>query len=140
MGEYSFDLQIGDWSNDGHGRCETFKIKSNKPVREVREVYYRVKTVTGVNLEKICKYNNESRMEDEVIEKLIKLGFFNKLYFEEDAEYTVDDIAHYISTDDFAELFIFLLNLVDDTLHLELELENKDDTFHFYGFPFLWVR
>ena len=38
---YTFRIPIGDWSNDGHGRCEWFTVQSNKPVEDVQEAHFK---------------------------------------------------------------------------------------------------
>lgn len=38
--QYRFTIPIGDWSDDGHGKCEYFQFSSNLPVEEVREAYF----------------------------------------------------------------------------------------------------
>lgn len=36
-----FQIPIGDWSGDGHGQCEWYTVKSNKPVEAWREAYFK---------------------------------------------------------------------------------------------------
>ena len=37
---HSFALPIGDWSGDGHGHCEWFTVRSNKPLEDVRKAHF----------------------------------------------------------------------------------------------------
>jgi len=38
---YLVQFPVGDWSGDGHNRCDYFFVFSDKPVRDVREAHYR---------------------------------------------------------------------------------------------------
>lgn len=39
--KYKFKIPIGDWSGDGHSKHEDYLIESNKPVEQVRELYFQ---------------------------------------------------------------------------------------------------
>lgn len=42
--ELLFKVAIGDWSNDGHGRCEWFRLRAEaSTIEEVREAYFRAR-------------------------------------------------------------------------------------------------
>ena len=43
MESHLWRLPIGDWSRDGHGRCDDFFIRSNRTVKEAREGYFAAK-------------------------------------------------------------------------------------------------
>lgn len=38
--KYEFRFPVGDWSGDGHNRCEWFHVQSNKPIEEWRKAYF----------------------------------------------------------------------------------------------------
>jgi len=38
--KHRFKLPVGDWSDDGHGKCDWHMIESNKPVEIWREAYF----------------------------------------------------------------------------------------------------
>lgn len=42
MSEYLIKFPIGDWSNDGHGKCDWYMFKSNVPVEELRIAHFKV--------------------------------------------------------------------------------------------------
>jgi len=51
-----FKLILGDWSDDGHGKTETFIVESNKPVDEAREAYFEAVKKTGIDFgEQVCR-------------------------------------------------------------------------------------
>ena len=60
---YTFKIPIGDWSNDGHGIAEWYIIRSNKPVEEVRELYFQACKEFGFGLD--TQYKNAPCVEYE---------------------------------------------------------------------------
>ena len=51
---YQIKFPIGDWSGDGHGKCEWFILQSNKTVQEVRNIHLRSKEKLGFSIGEIC--------------------------------------------------------------------------------------
>lgn len=37
---HTITIWIGDWSGDGHGRCEPVRFAANKPIVDVRAAYF----------------------------------------------------------------------------------------------------
>ena len=68
-------MTIGDWSGDGHGRCEDFCVISNMPIEAIRESHFRIKKATGVDIENLCSCYGEDKIPDETVQKLKSLGF-----------------------------------------------------------------
>jgi hypothetical protein len=89
---YQFYLPIGDWSDDGHGRCQQFLVNSNAPVERVREAHFRIKETTGIDIESICGGCEENTISPDVSEKIAALG----IPFEpgEDGQVFSEDMAH----------------------------------------------
>lgn len=56
-------IPIGDWSGDGHERCEIFEIESNYPVFDLQEAYKASCKLVGV------QFHNEENFIDIDIEK-----------------------------------------------------------------------
>lgn len=119
-----FNMAIGDWSGDGHGKNEKFLISSNVPVGFVRDAHFSIEEETGINIEKICNTYLDNTVDADTVKKLNDLGF----YFEhqEDEEMSVAPL-------EMAKLWIFLLEKADPNLKLEILNENIPDL-HFYGF------
>lgn len=46
--DYSVILELGDWSNDGHGRTEKIIMTSNYPVENVCDAYLKAVKQSGV--------------------------------------------------------------------------------------------
>ena len=68
-------LPIGDWSDDGHGKCEYFLIGSNLSVEEVREAYFKACDTLGEDLSNfLCSDYEDSEVPKEKIEFLKTKG------------------------------------------------------------------
>jgi hypothetical protein len=68
-----FRLPIGDWSADGHGKCEWFFVQTTgwpTTIERVREAWYRVeqrlcdRTNTILRVSKICNGYEEYHLQD----------------------------------------------------------------------------
>ena len=40
---YKVKVPVGDWSDDGHGKCEWFIFATNKSVEDLREAFFTAK-------------------------------------------------------------------------------------------------
>jgi hypothetical protein len=116
-------MQIGDWSDDGHGHCEDFFIESNKPVEEVREAHFLIKDKTEIDIEKLCSEYEEAYLLSGTKIKLRNLG------------YDLNDFEDMdnVGPEEMARLWVFLLNKVNPDLELELVVDDIP-TLNFYGF------
>jgi hypothetical protein len=105
-----YKLMIGDWSKDGHEKCEDVIFETNKDAEEIRKAYLRAAKKIGVSLHDernctpICTEYEDSELSKEAQDKLIKAGI------------TVFDLAGYkdkmpeeenftIYPEDIAEIF-----------------------------------
>lgn len=120
---YKFLMSIGDWSDDGHGLHEDYIIESRKHVEVVRETHFKIKEKTGIDVETICQSCRENTISQENYDKLVQLGF----QFPEPGE-------NKISPDTMAQIWLFLLNKTDPSLHLKFTGDKELPTLHFYGF------
>lgn len=122
---HKFKMYIGDWSNDGHGNFSTYVIASNKPVEDVREAHYKIRTTTGIDVEDICSDYLDDEIDDVTVEHLENLGFTfaNKTTF-----------GNALMTDkEMAKLWLFLLRKTDPELDLKV-IDDDIPTLHFIGF------
>ena len=67
---FYFNLPIGDWSNDGHGKCEWILCKAEQPVTVAREAFFRAKEDMGFGLDEVCGDYQESWIAPEYREEL----------------------------------------------------------------------
>ena len=141
---------IGDWSDDGHGKCKYFMVKSNMSVQSVRELHFKAPEVIGFDIGKMCSDYESSTLDDDIVEKLIAISIDPQTYnmdgsiAEEecwmDSEKLIDiwlDILKYIDKtiagmpDDVEDITVG----IDATAGLELERIKKPDyeDINFYG-------
>lgn len=50
---YLIEFPIGDWSDDGHGKCVYYIVISNKPVEEIREAHFKIKPELDIDIHSI---------------------------------------------------------------------------------------
>jgi hypothetical protein len=127
--EYEFRMPIGDWSGDGHSVCDYYSAYSNQPVEQVREVHFKAKEVTGVDIEEICNEYEESIIEQDIVDKLKGLGFKFEDYFSE-----VDDDELHADSWLMVNIWVFLLMKTDNTLKITIQKENSILMLPFYGY------
>jgi hypothetical protein len=110
-------MPIGDWSNDGHGRCKYFLVESNKDFNEVKAIHHRSQEVTGIDIENICADFDDNDIWEDTKEMLDEAGIDTSSlkespYNEEKFEVTVEDMAR---------IWMNLLMKTDCTLLIEIK-------------------
>lgn len=103
-------LVLGDWSNDGHGRTETFYIESNLSPKEIEKAYAKGSLKLGIDLvESICEEYEDDRLWKDDLEKFRSAGFKDVLdKSDEDDEFT--DSIH-LGYEDYTKLYLFTVSL-----------------------------
>ena len=118
---------IGDWSNDGHGKCDWFLVDSNKTVQAVREAHFLMKEKLGISIEDIAQDYEENEIFGPQAKIFGELGLINLVsYHEEDNVYYIEDSHEMIN------LWVALLKCVDPTLELTI-VDDLVPTINFYG-------
>jgi len=115
--KYKITLPIGDWSDDGHGRCVECVYKSNKPVEQVREAHYKIRDVFGFDVSDFAADYGDRSIPQDYVEKLVEHGF----------EFRDD-----LSPTEMARIWAFMLEKADK--ELELEFEPPAPSIVFYGY------
>lgn len=110
-----FKIPIGDWSDDGHGRCDYFYATTDKTLQDVREAHFLIREKTGIDVEKICSEYLEYRISKDGINSLKDLGFDF-----ENTENEEDEDGQPLSSEDCCKIWVFLLNRVDSGLNVKL--------------------
>lgn len=132
--EYEIKFPIGDWSNDGHGQCQWFRIKSNKPVQEVREAHFLCERILGFNIGSICSEYEESMIEENIL-KILKDNEIDISYLFVDAtsDATNEEDPLYNNPEELIQLWKNILMFLDKDLQLEI-IKDNTPMINFYGF------
>lgn len=130
---HKFKLPIGDWSGDGHDENVDYLIETNKPLEEVRELYFQACEKLGFTLDghdplSICGEYEENLVKKETIEKLVEFG----LNISEDQSeiWTKDGIG----TNELCDLILEFIKTQDSELILNRIPTEDFPMFQFYGF------
>ena len=124
---YKVKFPVGDWSDDGHGKCDWFHLESSVSVEDLREMYFDTCTRTGVVFDnEICSNYQDSTKIDEQVKKL---GLTKEEVAFDEEEFEV----YGVTQDLFMNIFIAWLKKHNPGLELSV---SQDDTprFTFYGF------
>ena len=134
--EHTFRLPIGDWSGDGHSHCEYYTIESNKPLKEVRELYWLATERLGVALDERHKKEFETPCGDYErstfdIDWLEKAGLTLA-----DIGLKESDLEDEDTIQANEELFVhmFIAFVMKHCEGVELRHVEADDMFPFYGY------
>jgi hypothetical protein len=105
---------IGDWSDDGHGKCDWFIIETNKTVEEVREIHFSCKEKLGFDIGDLCRDYEEHSINEEITAKLISLGIVeeNNPCIIEDERFWPGEAE---GSKTLCELWLDVLKYLDDT-------------------------
>lgn len=134
---------IGDWSDDGHGKCRWFLVevgKNNKEsdsetLKRVREAHFKCKEVLGFDIGDICSKYNEYRIRREILDKISE-EIWSK-YHAMDEKSIAEQKEIYeleFNADNLIYLWLDILHYLDNELRFEVLDDNSDiPTINFYG-------
>lgn len=107
-----FTLPIGDWSDDGHGKCVEYPYAVNKTKEEIIKAYHDSSKLLNMTFDTndwgdgkaqlLCDYQDD-KLPANIVKKLLENGFSFK-YFD---DFWEDDIDRniYVSHDEVPYLF-----------------------------------
>lgn len=107
-----FTLPIGDWSDDGHGKCVEYPYAVNKTKEEIIKAYHDSSKLLNMTFDTndwgdgkaqlLCDYQDD-KLSANIVKKLLENGFSFK-YFD---DFWEDDIDRniYVSHDEVPYLF-----------------------------------
>lgn len=77
--KHEVKLIVGDWSGDGHGHRETFSIKSNLSLDDLKSAYKSGSEKIGINLiQEVCEKYEDNKFPlnifMKIVEEIEKLG------------------------------------------------------------------
>lgn len=96
MISYTIRIPIGDWSNDGHGQCDYYHFKSNKPIKNVEKAFLAAKKkYPDISPDIFCYKYQDSKVPEDISKKIKALGF--SLTLSEGGLYDVEEFACYVA-------------------------------------------
>lgn len=113
-------IPIGDWSDDGHGKCDWFTIKSNFTVEQTREAYFKSVEKSGVD---ICKEIASEYEDNSVSEKFLNAfpEFLEKGLIAHDPEFNKYDFEYYIeNSSDLAKVVCLFIQKYNPEFRFEI--------------------
>lgn len=123
-------VQLGDWSNDGHGQTKDYIVESSVPLQQLREYYFQA-CEEHFDISKLCEDYGDSRMTDSDLELFEEAGI--RIHPELKKEILEDGEA-YIDTDQYMDLWVRFMENQDERISLRIVPEEEMPTFHFYGY------
>ena len=124
---YKIRFPVGDWSSDGHGKCEYFFVESRWPVEDVRKIHHQGPEVLGFDIDEICRNYEENTLSDDIMNQLKARGFHlvRPRYFTDD-DYNMDAEGVFL-------LWIDLLKYIEPKWEYVIPSDTYDDI-TFYGY------
>lgn len=98
------NLIVGDWSDDGHGKTETYAIESNIERNEITHAYNKaLKQNPKLNdFEQLCEGYEDSSIPEEFLDELKRLGYQAPAWMEKELR---------ISRDEFVDIYLFIVKV-----------------------------
>lgn len=118
-------FSLGDWSSDGHGKCDHYYVRTSSPVEDLRELHFKCQDVFGFTPGHLCREYESFALTLAQIAKLAEHGIISSDDF-------VDD--PYMDTAALLEIWLKMLQRVDPLLMYEVETDDDTATMHFSGF------
>jgi len=113
------EFPIGDWSSDGHGKCDKYLATTSLSVKEVREAHFAAPLVLGFDIGDICSEYGEFGINPSIEEKILAV-------FPSWESWSLE------GPESLFILWISLLNLIDYRLMLT-PVDNDAEPINFYG-------
>lgn len=127
-----FKIAVGDWSDDGHGKCDYFMVETDcESIEGIRELYFRIKEKFDLDISEIAKYYGCNEMDVDDYNLLVDLGFCPK---EDNFEIIDSDYIGILETEAIAEIIVFMLNKLDTGYKFNLVSESEVPMLQFWGF------
>ena len=125
---HTIRFPVGDWSDDGHGKCEYYNVRSSHSAEHLREVHFKAPEVVGFEIGKICSDYEDSQLSKDFIDKLTATGMDPNNYGEE------YEGSYSMYPDGIIKLWLDILIYIDADLELEIIKPPEAEPINFYGF------
>lgn len=129
--QYVIELEMGDWSGDGHSQTQSLHIRTNLTAKQIEAAFKKGARKIGLDITKCCEDYEDSSLTKDQFEILRKAGWdpencWNYNYAKENGQLDDDD-SFSLSTDEFADIYIFTVQQGNsDFEHEELNKERID--------------
>lgn len=108
MDKYKWKITLGDWSDDGHGKTETFVIETNVPFKYIVE-YYKKSVEKYLDFSTyVCAEYGDSSINMEQIELFESIGMDMSYYKE---EFDNEDERFWVAKEDYVDLLLMFVGL-----------------------------
>jgi hypothetical protein len=113
--KYTYKSTIGDYSDDGHGKTDTFVFKTNKTKEQLDKIHKSCNTKLGFRIGEIASDYEDNSIPRKIAKILLDQGFNLNQYIEYDEEenYTVD-------IDTLPQLWLSILKHIDPSFEYEI--------------------
>lgn len=116
-----FSVVVGDWSDDGHGKTETFilDVTGHFTSDEIKEAYARAKARYGRGLEDVANRHEDSGVPVDWIEQMQEEGLF---HVPNDYEWALGYGRHDTpsSPEDLVHILIHMIKMELPDFHAEI--------------------
>ena len=120
---HRFTIPIGDWSGDGHEKCENFNASATKPIGDVRAAWFAAKEkMPDVAPDSFCHEYEEGSLPPVAAKRLRAAGC------------PLPKNKHGWGPDAMAAVVVWFLNQGDAELDARLEKQPEVPSLSFYGF------
>jgi hypothetical protein len=120
---YRYEFPIGDWSGDGHEKCEYFIVEGNKPLEDVREAHFKAPKVLGLEIGSLCSEFEQGWIPHTIIQKLKGQGV--EIPEMEQAGPDEPESDFDPTPTELLQLWINILNHIDPELNLRAPPEEE---------------
>ena len=125
---YTFKIPIGDWSGDGHGKCDYVIATATKPIEAVREAYFAArKKLPKCCPEKFCDDYEDGSVPADTRAALRKAGA--PLGSDDDL-----DNGDGFGVEEMASIVAWFINQGDPSLGVEIAPVDAVPSLAFYGY------
>lgn len=156
----TFQLVLGDWSNDGHGMTENYELLTDASKENIEAAYVVGSTRLDINMNNIAANYQDPYMKGSDLIKLINAGYDPTLSESDWGSTLLDELTDTLeleeeltrdlliknlnkfgnneeiplSCEDFAEIFMFIVCIGDPLIKYVLKFNNANTNIYIGGY------
>jgi hypothetical protein len=128
---FTYKIEIGDWSKDGHNASEVIIFESSHSQDDLLEANKKLKK-KRIDIKKICSEYEEDYIDAKLSNKFKKMGIDLDSFLDTHEE-NDDGKSYYVTNDDIFELLMHLLKTQIPTLTWEKVGDKIEEIVAFKG-------